>query len=261
MEKPKVLILAPCGIRVLAMLGAIRVLKEKHFLDEIDEYIGVSAGAIVSMYLACNIPIDEIISHIFSQNFIQEIELDNFFERRGFVSKERVSERLSAILPNRDIKFKDLDKSVTVVAFNITKMKPEYFNRTTTPDLSVVEAVSMSISIPLIFEEHKWNDCVYIDGGVGNNYPCELCNGRPGLGIRLETNFNHEKSTIENLMRLFSYVMADLEQKRQQLSEKMVHIVIRTDIEGSAVVHANDNKKIELIKVGCSAAEKWLSES
>lgn len=57
---------------------------------------------------------------------------------------------------------------------NVTKHCNEIFSVESAPDMSVAEAVRMSMSIPLFFESIKYNKNRYADGGTVNNYPMSV---------------------------------------------------------------------------------------
>ena len=67
---------------------------------------------------------------------------------------------------------------------NINKQCNEYLNKDNSPDLKYTEAVSMTSCIPILFEPIEYNGCLYIDGGVNNNFPYEKIIDRKNyLGI------------------------------------------------------------------------------
>ncbi|MEM5612701.1 patatin-like phospholipase family protein [Bacillus thuringiensis] len=48
------------------------------------------------------------------------------------------------------------------------------FSRETTPDVPLVVAVRISMSIPFFFKSVEWDKDYYVDGGVLDNYPIRL---------------------------------------------------------------------------------------
>ena len=67
--------------------------------------------------------------------------------------------------------FKELDMKIHIAAFCLNTSKTEYFSVDTHPDMKVIDAVCMSIAIPLVFECGKYNGKTYIDGGVAEEIP------------------------------------------------------------------------------------------
>jgi len=57
------------------------------------------------------------------------------------------------------------------ITYNYTKRRTEILHRATTPDLSCLLAIQMSSSIPYVFQQCTFQDQVYLDGGVVDNFP------------------------------------------------------------------------------------------
>lgn len=65
----------------------------------------------------------------------------------------------------------DYGIELVITATCLNDMNIECFNYENYPDLPIRDAVRMSISIPFYFETIHFNDKVYVDGGMLNNYP------------------------------------------------------------------------------------------
>ena len=93
-------------------------------------------------------------------------------------------------------------------------METVYFNHINTPDCQVVDAILMSISIPFLFTPFKYENKLYLDGGLTNNYPIDYFkdNIDNTLGILVHTPINkcYDINNIEQyiysiLFLAFSY--------------------------------------------------------
>jgi predicted patatin/cPLA2 family phospholipase len=60
-----------------------------------------------------------------------------------------------------------------IVVTNLDKDTTEYFNHQTEPDLCCVEAVLMSITIPLIFQSYIYKNNIYLDGAISQAFPIQ----------------------------------------------------------------------------------------
>jgi predicted acylesterase/phospholipase RssA len=87
------------------------------------------------------------------------------------------------------------EKCLTIVTYNLTKNKTEYINYLSHPDLSCIDAIILSITIPIIFWMSKMNDSIYIDGAFGDPYPVLLRDNGINkiIGIYIKT-INEEKN-------------------------------------------------------------------
>jgi predicted acylesterase/phospholipase RssA len=70
--------------------------------------------------------------------------------------------------------FKRTKKRLVVMAFNVTKCKEDIFTYDTTPDMVILKALELSAGIPIIFKPLKYENNLYVDGGVWNNFPIEI---------------------------------------------------------------------------------------
>ncbi len=73
-----------------------------------------------------------------------------------------------------------------------------------TPDMQVLKAIRITISIPLYFKPYKYNNKIWIDGACANNYPIEPFIDKIDdvIGILLEDNMTY----IENFDEVDKYI-------------------------------------------------------
>lgn len=67
--------------------------------------------------------------------------------------------------------FEETGIKMTLAAYNISRCRMEYMDHENHPNLSVVLAIRMTTSMPIIFAPVEYNDCLYVDGGIGENIP------------------------------------------------------------------------------------------
>jgi predicted acylesterase/phospholipase RssA len=70
-----------------------------------------------------------------------------------------------------DPTFEELDMKIYVSAYCLNTSTTEYFSRDTHPKMKVIDAVCMSMAIPLIFACGKYQGRTYVDGGTQEQYP------------------------------------------------------------------------------------------
>ena len=107
-----------------------------------------------------------------------------------------------------DINFLDLykltQKKISIIGTNYSKGKEVVFNYETYPEMSVITAVRISISIPFIFEPEYFNNDYYIDVSFTNNFPLNYCNPITTLGIYI----NH--SCCNNMDNIYEFFIGSL---------------------------------------------------
>ena len=152
------------------MIGTLKALESK--LVDVKEISGSSAGSILALFLALGMSIDEILDIALNLNVSEFVKLriGSFFNKFGFVDLAPVREKLVEVC-GCDPTFEELDMKIYVSAFCLNTSSTEYFSRDTHPKMKVIDAVCMSMAIPLIFACGKFEGRTYIDGGTQEQYP------------------------------------------------------------------------------------------
>jgi len=185
-----------------AFLGFLKS-KEKE-LQEIEEISGSSAGAILALFLAVGLSIDEIINFSFDLDVPEFVKLNIgcFFNKFGFVDIDPIRSKLIELCKGNPT-FRELKKKIYVSAFCLNTGKTEYFSQDTHPDMYVVDAVCMSMSIPFIFSAYQYNNFTYVDGGTVEMVPYfPFLHRKPYevMCVRLK-DYDHFQEKIENPMQ------------------------------------------------------------
>ena len=152
------------------MIGTLKALESK--LVDVKEISGSSAGSILALFLALGISVDEIFDIVLNLNVPEfvKIRIGSFFNKFGFVDMDPIRDKLVKIC-GCDPTFEELDMKIYVSAFCLNTSTTEYFSRDTHPKMKVIDAVCMSISIPLIFACGKFEGKTYVDGATQEQIP------------------------------------------------------------------------------------------
>ena len=121
------------------------------------------------------------------------MSLATFIAKFGLISHDPIKKEFRKFCGG-DPTFKELSKKLYVTSFCVNKCETEYFSIDTTPDMSVIDAVCMSMSVPFLFESVKYNKFTYLDGGTFEIAPTlAFLNKDPKdvLVLRLESNKKH----------------------------------------------------------------------
>lgn len=180
------------GVTGLVYIGVLDILySKKNFMDNIKRVGGTSAGAIVALLVSLNYTFDEIeeeLKKLDMKNFMDDdwgiiTDTSRFFFKYGWHKGEELLKWIKKIIENKtgnpNTTFEDINKSnnfkdLYIVGTNLSSHFSEIFSFEKTPHMHLAQAVRISISIPLFFEAVTYNDSIYIDGGVLNNYPVQL---------------------------------------------------------------------------------------
>ena len=266
---PDTLVLGPCGIKGCFLLGALKVLEHEKLLGEIRSFVGVSSGAIISMFLAVGIDLDTVILMGMETDLLRDVTFDRIREQRALISSEKLREILAPLITKKFGKvptFKELfeltGRSLTTVAFNLNKMTPRYFSHETTPSVDIVEAVIMSMAIPYLVQQIKYEGDVYVDGAFGDNYPIEYIDRGDNkiLGMRVETVASEVINSIGIFPRVMEHLNVQLGTYRAKQGLNIRHLTLRSEVAISIPVTASREDKIRMLKFGYEQGRRFVDE-
>lgn len=195
MQEFNSIVLSGGSLKVISALGVVKYLEENNLINKVRNYVGTSAGAILCFFLVLGFNVSEIESFLLVLLQDPDItrfnvdEMFNLFRNYGMNSGRNIVLLLERILMSKlnikDINFIDLakitGKNLVVCVANLSKEKEEYFCLDNTPTLSVITAIRVTCSIPLLFTPTRINGDVYVDGGIYNNFPIEYLDNKDEL--------------------------------------------------------------------------------
>jgi NTE family protein len=207
-----------CGIKAISYIGCIKAIEKFIKKEDIEGCIGCSSGSITSLLYILGYNSDEL-WEIMSKIDIMNYTDDNFerlFNQWGLDDGSKIVRLFSAICKQKcsdidTLTFNDLykktGKELVIVGSNITDSCVEYFNHITTPDMLVLRAMRISISIPYKFVPVKWNGSLYVDGAVYNTYPVNyyIDQGKDVLGFLI-----NDIGKLEPIQNLVQYTIGML---------------------------------------------------
>lgn len=150
------------GARGIAHLGLLKALEE--FGIKASVVSGTSAGAIAGAFYAAGYSATEILTilkkgHIFSFSNL-------LIKRQGLFAMKGFHDIYLECFPSNS--FDDLQIPLYIAATDILKGELVYFS---SGNLS--HAILASSCLPILFHPVKYNETLYVDGGVMNNFPIE----------------------------------------------------------------------------------------
>lgn len=180
------------GVKGIAYIGAMQVLAQRDLLQDIIRVGGTSAGAINALIFALGYDLREQRDILESTDFRKF--MDNSFNpikdiRRlayefGWYKGDFFSGWIGTLIKDRlgreKATFSDLKAAhrpgLYMIGTNLSTGYAEVFSAERYPDMPLVTAVRISMSIPLFFAavRHGIRNDVYVDGGVILNYPIKL---------------------------------------------------------------------------------------
>ena len=180
------------GVKGIAYVGAMQVLSQRGLLDDIRRAGGASAGAINALIFALGYDIraqHEILRSTEFRDFMDDSfgvirDIRRLAKEFGWYKGDFFSTWLGKLvkdrLGNESATFRDLKNAnrpeLYVIGTNLSTGFSEVFSLERTPDMPLVSAIRISMSIPLFFAAVRFGarEDVYVDGGVMLNYPVKL---------------------------------------------------------------------------------------
>ena len=270
------LVLSGGSSKGIMTLGALQYLYDNFLLKNIKNYIGTSAGAMICYLLAIGYTPVEIIVYICKHQLLEKMQHFNIvamINGAGAVSFNNIHEHLEKMtiekigyLPTiADLKNK-FEKTFICTTYNITEDKTEYLSVETHPDLPCLIALRMTSNLPLIFENYKYGNSFYIDGGISDNFPIDIGDkiGQKVLGILLNSkkeNFNNDPDIdiLEFIYKVMFIPISQItEHKILNSTEKCKIIRLNYDKLKFFNFNINSKTKLELFSVGYSFIKEQL---
>jgi predicted acylesterase/phospholipase RssA len=261
------------GLKGFCFIGVLDYMTSNHHIDlrKIKKLVGTSAGAIICYLLSINYTVQEIKEFLLGFNFSKiliDIDLTPLLENHGLDNGDKFVFIFRNFLKEKydidDITFEDhyklTKKNLTMIGTNYTKSCETVFNHMLTPKMSVITALRISMSIPLLFTPVKHEDCYYIDGAFTNNFPINYCNPNSTLGIYV--NYCKE-NTLNNFMSMTLnclYILGDVVTKKY-CNDKYNIIEIMDCLDTNIMIDFNLNMETKetFINIGVEAAKKYIT--
>uniref|UniRef100_A0A6C0H8Y7 PNPLA domain-containing protein n=1 Tax=viral metagenome TaxID=1070528 RepID=A0A6C0H8Y7_9ZZZZ len=259
------------GIKGLAFISAIDHLSNIKYIDLniIKNYVGTSIGAIICFLLSIKYTPVELKHFIINFNFNyvnQKINISNILLHYGFIDGHKYIFILKKFLENKynilDITFNDhyllTNNKLTIIGTNFTKGTEKIFDYINTPNMSILLAIRISISIPIIFTPIFYEDEYYIDGGVTNNFPLKYCIMKNTIAIYIKNNINNKLNNVMSLMMGCCNILFNTISLKDNI--KTLNIIeILLEISDINIINVNNETKNLILSIGHNAAIKYIS--
>jgi predicted acylesterase/phospholipase RssA len=246
----KHLVISGGGPSMLQYISAIQCLCENNIIqiDNIESIYGTSAGIIVGVLLALKYDWETLNDYILKRPWH---ELFNFkihyifdaYKNRGVYNKNIFEKAFKPLLDAKDIPiaislkdFYDHSKiELHFFTFEINQFKTEDISYLTHPDISLIDAIIMSCSIPLLCTPIIMENKCYIDGGVCANYPLKYCldsgkNEKEILGLCNQYDCQ-QKNYIDSESNLLDFILCLFFKIFNNLSSNIINPTIQYEIK------------------------------
>ncbi len=266
------LVLSGGGVRGLYYIGILNKLEQLNIVNNINTIAGTSIGAFFGSLISIGYTSQELTDFVllFNLSNMKKTSFNNFFSYFGIDdgnNLELVLEKMFKLKGyDNTITFKELyektKKELIISAVCINEKKCYYFSHKNTPNMNVLKSIRMSTAVPLYFTPVNYDDKLWVDGSVIDNYPINQFKNKLDTTLGIYLTESSENSKINNLEDYFICIIKSL----------MVGLAERSIIgfdNNTIIVKASDNTNIlntnfskdtimEYIKYGYNIVGEYL---
>lgn len=282
MQNVKHLVISGGALKGVAFLGVLECLQRRELLNvaELKTLAGSSVGAIIAAMLCIGYTTVELFQLVLDVDFqsLVNIEVNKMFTNFGLDSGHLLVAKLREYFERKhfdaDVTFASLFETTgtrLVVTVSCLGKGVQYFDHVTEPNLSVISALRMSFSIPLLFTAVQYKGCHYVDGGLLDNVPMTLlAKEPPNSVVVIRTSFSSDddgNASIETpedyLWMLLKTTLSEIERLRMQTVKELHRFstitVPAADLHTSSQIAIGLADKQLLFKAGYRAAKVYLA--
>lgn len=179
----------------------------------------VSVGTIFTLIYLLKYTYSEMLEEVLNKNLdkLKDIRIMNFISKYGLDTGNMLITWLQTLM-----KRKNIDHNITlkdfyhitnvdfqIMATNLNKYAYKNFNYIDTPNVKVLDAIRMSISLPFVFTTNEYEGDMMVDGGLIDNYPIRLFKDKLNnvLGFKLINHGELENHIVdEHINDIESYI-------------------------------------------------------
>lgn len=216
------------GVKGIAYVGAMEEFENRGITGNISRVGGTSAGAINALITGLRYNLADTSKILWSTDFGKFMDgswgairdamrlVNEFGWYKGDYFRQWIGEIIAAKLGKPDATFADAKAKgcldMYFIGTNLSTGFAESFSAEKTPDMPIVDAVRISMSIPVFFAacRNKRGD-VYVDGGALNNYPVRLFDreryvSSSGMGVETGTYARHNEQLQKTGIIISPYI-------------------------------------------------------
>lgn len=207
------LVLSGGGIKGISHLGVLYALEQLDLLKNITTYAASSVGAMIAFFLYIGYDVTELYKIIEMLDFskIKEVVFSNLFTQYGLDDGKRMELVFKKLCVAKKVNpkitfiqmFNILKKTLIITATCVNDKKVHYFSHETTPNMPILIAVRMSMSIPIYYTPVQYKNNIYVDGGCIDNFPIHLF--KDNLDETIGIYVSNDRNVADNINNIEDY--------------------------------------------------------
>jgi predicted acylesterase/phospholipase RssA len=277
----KHLVIAGGGPMGLCFLGALEYLNKENFwsIENIESIYATSIGTIIGAFICLKYDWETLNKYIIDRPWHEAFKLTGKQIFEAYNKKGLFDKKLAEIIFSPLLKAKDLELNITLkefydfskidfhlYTFELNKFETLDLSYKTHPDLSLLQALTMSCGLPGLFMPVFMDNGCYIDGGVMWNYPINYClsehpNEEEILGINrkdYEHIENKDNSIIDDNSSILDFIIGFSVNAMNYISKSVRKEVIKNQV----ICYSDGNElTLDIIRQSVNSKEMrkdWL---
>lgn len=262
------IVLAGGGVKGFVLIGAIKYLEEQNIMSNIKTFIGTSIGGYISLLYIIGYTGDDLskFGRLLDMSKATTINIQNFFDNYSVDDYKNFDIIFKKLLNNKKINenitlielYKFFKKKIIIATTCLTDKKTEYISCDNYPDMPVITAIKMTTCVPLLFPYIKYNNKIYVDGGLTENFPINYIilnnyNINKVIGLNMITNISTDINNIfDYILSIFNIYTSSNDNDKINLSKiypNNIYNIILSKKNPLDFNLSNDEKK-EMFKYG-----------
>jgi predicted acylesterase/phospholipase RssA len=217
------LVLSGGAFKAISLLGSIKYLENIDILKNFKQFIGTSAGGVIVFFIIIGYTSDDIKEILINEmECLTNLNIDNitdFLEDFGIEDSSKNKIILKKYLFNKtglnEITFIEFTKkfgiNLIITGSNLTTRELNYFNIDNTPNMNIIDALLITTCLPIINKPIKYNDFLYLDGALYNNFALDYFKNKSNdtLGICVSGYYSNKNENVVNYFYNIIFSMMD----------------------------------------------------
>lgn len=238
---------------------------------------GVSVGSMFALVYLLKYSYIEMLKEMLTKNFkkLKNIKVLNFVNTYGLDSGDGIITWLESLMIKKGINpgitfdefYKINNVDFQIMATNLNKYCYKKFNYKESPDLKVLDAIRMSISVPFIFSAVNYENEIYVDGGLIDNYPIKEFDDLDNLlGFKI-VNYGEMNHHIinRNINDLESYILNIfncyvVQKEKSTIKDEYKRCTVYINVENIFAMNIDITveEKYKLIEIGYNSMDEFF---
>jgi predicted acylesterase/phospholipase RssA len=284
MTKITTLVLSGGAYNGLIELGVLMRLSENGVFDinKVERIHGTSVGGFIAVLLALKMDWSDLVEYFVERPWHKLLSINpiELYTKRGAFDKQFFISALTPLFAAKGLNIETISlgefQQYSQIKLYFYAIKLSTFEACviSDKDMLLIDAITMTCCMPIVFRPVLYKDDYYIDGGIAVNYPLREAINAPDtgdvskiLGIRFDlgsktTDINENSNIMEYIYCLFNKISTIREFNTVEYGTIQNEVVIKCEgmnaTDGYDVLFKRD-KREEMVKYGEKVADKWLA--